>query len=172
MSESLNCLQQSRKLTLKNGVIIIFKKREMESIESKNETGKRPVFLTVLCILTFISAGIGSLSALFTPLYSEQIIAFIQSSPSYDETDMADAIVVLRAGWSYYLLMFSLAFASLAGAFLMWRLKKIGFHIYALANSAALFVPMLMFSMPMAWSGILLTACFVGLYALNLKYMK
>ena len=146
----------------------------MENAEILNENvnPERPLFLKVLCILTFISAGIGSLSALLTPLFSEQIIELIQSSPNYDEANMAEALIVLQAGWGYYIIMFVLASASLIGAILMWNLKKIGFHVYALANLIALFVPILMFSMPISWSGILLTACFIALYALNLKHMK
>ena len=146
----------------------------MENIELTNEnlTPTRPLFLKVLCILTFISSGIGCLSALLTPVFAETIIELIQNSPKYDEADMADAIMVLNAGWGYYSVMFVLATASLTGAILMWKLRKIGFHIYALANSIALFVPILMFSMPISWSGILLTACFIALYALNLKHMK
>lgn len=146
----------------------------MENIELTNEnlTPERPVFLKVLCILTFISAGIGALSALLTPLFADKIIELIQNSANYDEANMADAMMVLNAGWGYYSLMFILSLASLIGAILMWKLNKIGFHVYALANSIALFIPILMFSMPISWSGILLTACFIVLYALNLKHMK
>lgn len=137
-----------------------------------NEAPKRPVFLTVLCILTFISAGIEFIAALFTPLFAEQVIEFIKNAPNYDETVMEEAIIVLRAGWGYYLIRAALALGALSGAILMWKLRKKGFHIYALSNLIALFVPMLMFSIAIGWSGIIVTACFIALYALHLKHMK
>lgn len=139
---------------------------------NENLMAERPTFLKVLCILTFVSAGLSSIMALITPLIADRLIEFIQSLPNQDEAEAADAIRVLTAGWGYYSLLFVLSVASLVGAILMWQLKKIGFHIYALANSAALFVPMLMFSMPFSWFGIMVTAAFIALYAMNLKFMK
>lgn len=139
---------------------------------NENLIAERPTFLKVLCILTFVSAGISSIMALLTPLIADRLIEFMQGLPNQNEAEMADAIRVLTAGWGYYSLLFVLSAASLVGAILMWQLKRIGFHIYALANSATLFVPMLMFSIPFSWFGILLTASFIGLYAMNLKYMK
>lgn len=138
----------------------------------ENDSPKRPVFLTVLCILTFISGGIEFIAALFTPVFAEQIIELIKSTPNYDEATMEEAITVLNAGWTYYLIRAVLALGSLFGAILMWKLKKTGFHIYALSNLIALFVPILMFSIAIGWSGILVTACFIALYALHIKYMK
>jgi hypothetical protein len=144
----------------------------MENNEMANETQRRPVFLTVLCVLTFISAGCGSLVSLLVPAFEDQLIEFIQNAPNYDEATMGESITMLRAGWGYYLVMFALSLGSLSGAILMWKQKKLGFHIYALSNLTALFIPMLMFSVAISWSGILFTGCFIALYALNLKYMK
>ena len=141
-------------------------------IISGNEAPKRPVFLTVLCILTFVAGGIEFISALFTPVFAEQIIELFKSAPNYDEVAMSEAITILRAGWTYYLIRAVLTLGSLSGAILMWKLKKTGFHIYALSNLIALFVPMLMFSIAIGWSSILVTACFIALYALHLKHMK
>lgn len=146
----------------------------MENMEFANESlnPQRPVFLKVLCILTFVSAGFSSLIALLTPLMAEQLIAFMQNAPNYNEEQMADAIIILRAGWGYYSLMFLLSAASLIGAVFMWKLKKMGFHVYALANLAALLVPTLMFSFPFSWFAIMITAGFIAMYAVNLKHMK
>lgn len=146
----------------------------MENFESlnNNESNQLPTFLKVLCILTFIGSGIGCLSSLFTPLFAEQIIAFMEQAPNYDETEMAQAITVLKAGWGYYGLMLVLSLGSLAGAILMWQLKKIGFHAYALSNSLMLFIPTIMFAMPISWAGVFLTVAFILLYAMNLKHLK
>ncbi len=145
---------------------------EDQEILNENPAPKRPVFLTVLCILTFISAGLGGLSELLTPLYSDVMIDFLKSNPKYDEAAMGETIAMLHAGWGFYFTVFVLSCGSFTGAFLMWKLKKIGFHFYSLSNLAILFVPMLMMGTAISWAGILLTASFIALYALNLKYMK
>lgn len=139
---------------------------------TNNEAPKRPMFLTVLCVLTFIASGIGTLTSLLAPLLAEQLTTLIQSAPNYDEVQMAEAVKVLNAGWGYYSIMFLLAAGSLIGAILMWTLKKVGFHIYTLSNLVALFVPMLMFSAALSWSGIFFTAIFIILYGLNFKHLK
>lgn len=145
---------------------------ETEEITNENGVQKRPTFLTVLCILSFISGGLGSLSALITPLFSDLMIEFLKNSPNYDETLMEETIMLLQAGWGYYLITFVFAMCSLVGVFFMWKLKKIGFHFYALSNLGLLFAPMLMFDMAISWAGIFLTASFILLYAVNLKFMK
>lgn len=145
---------------------------ETEEIINGNDVPKRPTFLTVLCILSFISGGLGSLSALITPMFSDLMIEFLKNSPNYDETLMDETIMLLHAGWGYYLITFVFAMCSLVGVFFMWKLKKIGFHFYALSNLGLLFAPMLMFDMAISWAGIFLTASFILLYAVNLKFMK
>lgn len=146
----------------------------MENIEilNENEAPKRPMFLTVLCILTFISSGIGSITALLTPLFSDTIIEFLQNSPNYDEVAMAETVAALQAGYGFYLIVSVLAVCSLVGAILMWKLKKIGFHIYAISNLVALFIPMLMLSSPISWPAIMITAVFITMYAVHLKLMN
>ena len=143
-----------------------------EIMNNKEAPGRRPTFLTILCILSFISAGFGSLLSIITPLFSEKIIEFLKSTPDYDETAMNETIMVLQAGWGFHLITSALALCSLAGAVLMWKLKKTGFHLYALSNLGSLFIPTLMLKIPIGWEGILLTVSFIALYAFNLKHMK
>lgn len=145
---------------------------ETKEITNENEVIKRPTVLTVLCILSFIAGGLGSLSALITPLFSDIMIEFLKNSPNYDETLMDETIMLLQAGWWYYLIIFVFAICSLVGVYLMWTLKKIGFHFYALSNLGLLFAPMFMFDMPISWAGIFLTTSFILLYAVNLKFMR
>lgn len=146
----------------------------MEEIQNNNElsTPKRPTFLTILCILTFISAGSGVLSSLLTPPFSDVLVQFVTVYPGLDETLKADAIKVYQAGWTYHLTTFVLSLCSLIGAIMMWNLKKTGFHFYALSNLGLLFVPMLLLDMPTGWGSILFTSGFIGMYAVHLKEMK
>jgi hypothetical protein len=133
---------------------------------------KRPQFLTVLCILTFISTGLGILASLLMPLFSDMLVTMMQSNPSYDEAKMAEQITILQAGWGYYLFTALLAGVSLMGAIFMWKLKKLGFHLYALANLALLLLPYLVLGAAISWWGIFFTALFIVLYAVNLKHLK
>lgn len=145
---------------------------ETEEIMNENTVSKRPVFLTVLCILSFISSGLGSITALLTPLFADTIIEFLQNAPGFDETQMYETIQVLQAGWGFYAITFLLAVGSFIGVFFMWNLRKTGFHFYAISNLGLLLTPMLLFGMPTNWTSIFFTASFILLYAINLKYMK
>lgn len=146
----------------------------METTEQTNETGpvKRPGFLTVLCILTFISSGWGLLSHLFIPLFPDAIMDFFQQNPNVDEAQMAEMTKAVYAGWAYYAPAFLLILISLVGAVLMWNLKKIGFHLYVASNLALLFLPMLVVSIPIGMFPIVITLAFITMYAFNLKYMS
>lgn len=144
----------------------------MEEIQMDTEQLKRPATLSVLCILTFIFSGLGCLSSIFTPLYADTIIEFMKTSPEFDEEAMADTLKLLNAGWGYYILTLVLTVGSLVGAILMWKLKKNGFHFYAFSNLALLFVPTLVLGMSISWFAIILSAAFIGMYAMHLKYMK
>ena len=145
---------------------------ETEERTNENEVAKRPVFLTVICILSFISAGLGCISALIIPILSDVMVEFLKISPSYNEEQLEETIMLLQAGWGCYLVTFVLAACSLVGVYLMWTLKKVGFHFYALSNLALLFAPMFMFQLPTSWAGIFLTSIFILSYAVNLKFMK
>jgi hypothetical protein len=146
----------------------------METTEFANgtEPAQRPTFLKVLCILTFISAGLGCLMSLITPLIADMYINFLQNSPNYDEVKMADAIKLLQAGWEYYAPSFLLTLLSLSGAILMWKLKKIGFHLYAAANLALLFIPTLVVGIPISMVAIAITIIFISMYAVNFKHLS
>lgn len=143
----------------------------MENI-TETATPKRPTFLTVLCILTFISAGTGMISSLLTPPFSDVLVEMVRIYPGLDESIKADAIKIYQAGWNYHLTTFILSSCSLIGGIMMWNLKKNGFHFYALSNLGLLFIPMLLLEMPTSWGSILLTSGFIGMYAVHLKEMK
>ena len=146
----------------------------MEEIEKGGQftVPERPNFLTALCILTFISAGMGSMSALMTPPFSDLLVEFVNINPTFDESVKAEVVAVLTAGWGYHFPIFVLSACSFAGAILMWNLKKVGFHFYALSNLLLLFVPMLILGTVVPFGNILFTASFIGLYAIHLKIMK
>ncbi len=74
-------------------------------------TTKRPTFLTVLCILTFIGSGWGIISSL------------VMKDPGLTE----------YAGY-YYWVVLLLNLGTLYGALQMWKLKKMGLYIWTAAE--------------------------------------
>lgn len=144
---------------------------ELEN-ENAIEPVKRPKFLSVLCILTFISTGLGILSCIITPLTADMVKEYMVNAPNYDEVQMADSLKVIEAGWGYYLLTLALVVGSLIGAVMMWKLKKNGFHFYAFSNLAVLFVPTLVLGIAISWVSIIFSVAFVGMYAFHLKIMS
>jgi hypothetical protein len=142
----------------------------MEDITTGNpDKPKRPQLLNILCIFTFIGSGLAITGCLILIFFGDRIREFVENSPGMDETTTANLEQFTNTPfWSIDLL---LVVVSLYGAINMFRLKKIGFHLYASANILAVVLP-LMFKMEFNVSGLLITASFIGMYATNLKYMS
>lgn len=82
---------------------------------SSDDEPKRPLFLTVLCVLTFIGSGIG----------------FFHSLMGIVGTSLLDLFTPLGDMFAQILAFLAASFC-LFGAFQMWRLLKIGFWLYLL----------------------------------------
>ena len=120
------------------------------------EEKKRPVFLSVLCILTFIGSGIALLFSLIGLVASGAVESLSASIPGMPDLDH---------GFLKTLIMVLLVAGSLFGAILMWQLKKVGFYIYAAANVILLFISF-------GWFALIFTAAFIIMYGVNLKAME
>lgn len=156
---------------------------------------KRPTFLTVLCILTFIGSGWGVLSQLFSLLFTnlvdvsaqtEQLNTMMDNMESGAGTSFLSGILsssqeVMQATMmhakSIAVISLVLFLLSLCGAILMFSLRRIGFYIYTVAQLLLLFVVpyfagfSMIVVMGMLFSA-LFTVVFIILYALNLKAMR
>jgi hypothetical protein len=156
---------------------------------------KRPTFLTVLCILTFIGSGWGVLSQLFSLLFTnlvdvsaqtEQLNTMMDNMESGAGTSFLSGILsssqeVMQATMmhakSIAVISLVLSLLSLCGAILMFSLRRIGFYIYTVAQLLLLFVVpyfagfSMIVVMGMLFSA-LFTVVFIILYALNLKAMR
>lgn len=130
---------------------------------------KRPQLLTILCIFTFVGSGMGVLG-FFTVLVNYE--ASMEALKVF-YADLPEASFLLNAPQEFFLITFILMVFSLAGAILMWNLRKIGFHFYTSSQLIYLILPFIYFNNetnPML--NIILTALFVYLYARNLQYMR
>ncbi len=135
----------------------------MENLEQTNP--KRPVFLSVLCILTFIATGFGFLGLLLNlmigkqsdseiELANAQMVQLSNDMHSQGMDWLADAIQQASVIAAYYqtnfyafqfIQLLCLA-CGLVGAIWMFKGRKIGFHLYIIYNlislgSIYLFVP-------------------------------
>jgi len=134
-----------------------------------NNKPTRPTLLTVLCILTFIGSGISTVSFFMVSVLYEPIME--QFKVLY--ANMPEASFLLEAPRDFFVISFILSAASVAGAILMWNLRKIGFHVYTSSQIVYLLIPLFYFggeTNPLL--NIMLTAFFVYLYARNLPFMR
>jgi hypothetical protein len=127
--------------------------------------------LKFLCVLTFIGSGMGAFAyGMIAAFYN----IFISLEPKTWEPEQQDLIKLLLSGGRLFFLTSGLLyFLSVRGAFLMWQLKKVGFHFYTASQILILIAPLLFikgFSMPAI--NVLLTAMFIFAYSAFLKIMR
>ncbi|MQY78518.1 MAG: hypothetical protein GH151_04875 [Bacteroidetes bacterium] len=138
--------------------------KQAENVEQQQPaTKERPTFLTVLCILTFIGSGLSALLFLIATIAAGAITNFLGSLPGMSEAATGGSV--------YFLVALIFALASLFGAILMWKLKKIGFFLYSGVNVIAIFLPIIFISGSISWFGAFITVVFIVLYGLNVKHM-
>ena len=143
----------------------------------------RPQFLKVLCILSFVACGlfilIYSIGAMAIGISEETISGVwdkvLESQPQLESVNPVDFFHEVGKLCLYNLLT---NIASLVGVILMWRLNKIGFVIYIIAELATNFMGLDMnvegadrSSLSMIFS-IAVDLVFIVMYALNLKHMN
>ena len=170
--------------------------KNMENpFEEQQNQFQRPTFLLVLCILTFIGSGWGTLSNLFSVFtagltdssmqmehYSSMLNGMDQGGDSAVLSDiLSSTMASLQATFVHAkeiaVINLVLSVISLLGAILMFQLRRIGFYFYTAAQILMLFVlPYFAGFNFMVLAGMLFSAIFavifIVMYALNLKYLK
>ncbi len=165
-------------------------------METAAEPKKRPDFLTVLCVLTFIGSTLGILSGLTNynnadvaaeatrQMIGEQKEKALDKSVTAGQksfldkmfsgaNEMMDTVKVKQN--SLFSIMSNIL--TLVGALLMFRLKKTGFGVYVLGIAVFIAAPLVIYG-PSNVFGLFMTffLAFIGilfiiLYRLNIKYM-
>lgn len=166
-----------------------------ENVTTVELPKKRPTFLTVLCILSFIgSGGFGLLYSAyqyvtFEKTYPAQVQKITDGMEQMEEAGMEEGffyknaergLVQLEAMSKNLELITGanclFALISLLGVFMMWKLKKNGFYVYTFANVFWLLVPLGLIDFDATivntMIGAAITAVFVIMYAVNLKHME
>ncbi|MBS1748894.1 MAG: hypothetical protein JST63_03210 [Bacteroidetes bacterium] len=154
----------------------------------------RPVFLTVLCILTFIGSGLSIIGSSFSYITADTRADLVQTAMDdaknkIDEGGNANSGIAKRIISDTNELVkpenmkrsdiFSIvaSICTLLGAMLMFRLKKSGYWLYILGTILGIAGPLYIFGenfismlSTIGTGGIGIV--FVILYGLNLKYLK
>ena len=163
-------------------------------LEAEETEKKLPSFLKVLCILTFVGAGMGILGAIyaffmqgFTLRMLEGSNGVYQNNPFLKSFDNTEYISALKK-WGQINNLLTLLGSGLClfGALLMWKLKKSGFFLYIsgqilpfigmfglmgglMPNSSGPFAGLAIFTQVFA---IIFPLAFIIMYGLNLKHLK
>lgn len=155
---------------------------------------KRPTFLTVLCILSFIGSGFllgATIYQYFTfeKSYPKQMEMFTTQLETLSDAgidsgfaykSLENGIITLEKT-SQNLGMISgvntlFAILSLLGIFMMFKLKKNGFYLYSGVNLFWLLVPLILVDFEASMTNALVmgffTILFIIMYAVNLKHME
>lgn len=145
---------------------------EVEPHKQFNQPNKRPISLTILCILTFIASGFSALSNLSWGILYDTFSEILLTNDTPMMQQMAETILVTNR--SMFFVDFFLYLGSITGAILMFNLRKNGFHLYVVANVLLALTPAFFVEGQGInfYSLVLITMPFIVLYAVHLKFMK
>jgi len=144
---------------------------ESTQIPATESNPKRPVLLTVLCILTFIGSGMNLFSSLVIAGFYD---LFVQIAEEFAEKFKLPGLDVLTATTPLFFLVTSLFYAgSLTGAIFMMKMKKAGFHIYTVSQILLVLAPMYFLHMQVPGTfELLFSGMFIFLYSMQIKFMS
>ncbi|MGL5681926.1 MAG: hypothetical protein ACRDDZ_02585 [Marinifilaceae bacterium] len=120
----------------------------------------RPIFLSVLCVLTYVGSGFLFLFSLLTLFYSNNITLFMLQNGIDPRATLTGGNVFAAS-----VIGLMLSVATIIAASKMWRLQKYGFWMYVVVQCVSI---LLVFD-PMVIIG---SALFILLYSANYKVMS
>jgi hypothetical protein len=130
----------------------------------------RPNLLTVLCILTFVGSGMNLFSSLVIAGFYD---AFTEIAGEVGRKFNLPGMDLLLSMKPIYYAVSGLLYAgSIAGAVLMMRMKKLGFHIYTVSQILLLLTSMYFMHLPSpGLPETIFSGLFILLYSRNLNVM-
>jgi hypothetical protein len=159
-----------------------------ETNTSAVEPAKRPTFITVLCILSFVGITFSLISGImgyftYSAMASaSDVIKGLGGNTAGDQMGQAMSSAVDALGLDpSKMAMNSLVVALLnipllVGVLMMWKQKKMGFYIYAAVDVIQAIVPFILVGgLAGGLSGILyiiVAIAFIIMYGVNLKHMS
>lgn len=149
-----------------------------------NETPKRPQFITVLCVLTFIGCALAFFGAIWGYFSIKASSALLENMGNAEGdtygmmSGVQDAMIkAVENAIPNLIIGIVCSLLCLYGALQMWKLKKIGFFIYAVGEITPAIAGFLLGGGGLiggagAIMGLLLAIVWIVLYAVNLKHMN
>lgn len=146
----------------------------MEMEQLKENQQYRPTLLTVLLVLTYIGSGLSFFANTFIYVLFDPLKAYFLKNPVLDWMGTKlDFSFFPNLQPAFFLLQGLLAAMALAGALYMWKLKKVGFHLYTLSQLILLIIPKLFIpDAPFPLQQLAISGLFVYLYYNHLKLMR
>ena len=161
----------------------------MEEINQENfMPAKKPQFLKVLCILTFIGTGVGLLEGLYNLIKAPTALEDFQRdqeltgnmegmSSGFMENIMEAARLSAENALPLAITAIGVNLFCLFGALMMWKLRKVGFYVYVCGQLLGIIVPIILIGFSGVFGGLMaLTSifpiAFIIMYAFNLKHMS
>lgn len=139
-----------------------------------NEAKNRPELLTIICILTFIGSGTSLIANGFLYLMFDQVREVIgqQEELSFLGSEI-NLTFLLEIKPVFFLIQASLYFLSVLGAYQMFQLRKVGFHLYAVSQILLLIIPKIFIPiLPFPFFELMVSTVFIFLYYKNLQFMS
>jgi hypothetical protein len=141
---------------------------------------KRPTFLTVLCILSFVAAGIAIIGSIIGYMGMAVVEGMGGMEGMEGATEgmstmpgMEDAMALMVHAKTLLIVGIVITLIALFGVIQMWKQKKMGFYIYTGAQVIGIIIPIVIAGMA-AFSamGLFFSIAFIVMYGLNLKHMS
>lgn len=139
------------------------------------EGKKRPEFLTVLCVLTFINSAFWLLmytifSFMGNPVFVEKMTELMEEQGR----EMPEAFTSMMGhATAIGSINIVLTIISLVGAIMMFKLNRTGFYLYSLAQVLMIFVvPFFMGMETFSYTSLILPVVWIAMYGANLKHMN
>lgn len=159
---------------------------------------QRPVFLKVLCLLTFIGSGYGIINSAVTYFKANDIsnIVIEAKTKMYEDLNKKkkakdpESVNIISKVMNNVSVISTpenlrktaigniiTSILCLLGAFLMWNLRRMGFYIYTLGTIISIVIPFYLFGNNFLTTISAGFASFIGIlfvifYAMNIKSMK
>jgi len=131
---------------------------------------KRPQLLTILCVLTFIGSGLNAFSSLFIAAFYDFFL--VVAAELNEKLNLPGLEMLLNTSPGFFLITCLLYIGSLAGAIIMWRQSKTGFHVYTIAQILLIIAPMYFMNLSSpSVVELLFSGLFIILYSTQLKQM-
>jgi hypothetical protein len=137
--------------------------------EKENVIVSRPEWLTYLCIVSFIGSGLAVVSNLFI-FFSYDEVMLLKDEINFDFPEFE---LIMSGGRRFFFAGFILYSFSFFGVYSLFKLRKIGFHLYTVAQLFILVLPVAFIpTYPFSMFSMLITAGFITGYAFYYKIMN